>query len=228
MAFVPIDTLIDKEDNFEIVRDQIAAILALEQANQRAKAVTAGKPDPDLWKLRVFTEQSNPLEQWLNVKDDMDVSPIVIVSYDNGTFPGDKGDVVRTQMHSAIYNIDIYGVAVSADNPAGGHKPGDQEATLEAHRALRLVRNILMASNNTYLQLQGTVWKRWPQSINVFKPQFGETPLQHITGARFAFRVDFNEFSPQATPKILELLTTVTRRTEDGQIIIEADFDYTP
>ena len=46
--------LIDKLDTFEIVRDEIAAILATEIASQEALA--AGEPDPTLWRLRVFLE----------------------------------------------------------------------------------------------------------------------------------------------------------------------------
>ena len=52
-------SLIDKQDSFEIVRDQIAGILYENQLAQQALAVTAGK-DPALWELRVFTEATNP------------------------------------------------------------------------------------------------------------------------------------------------------------------------
>ena len=58
--------LIDKQDSFEIVRDQIAAILKTEITSQIALATTAGKPNPDDWKLRIFSERANPWEQFLN------------------------------------------------------------------------------------------------------------------------------------------------------------------
>ena len=55
MAYTPIDTLIDKQDNFEIVRDQIAVILALESVSQVARAIAASSCQ---WKdsilLRVY------------------------------------------------------------------------------------------------------------------------------------------------------------------------------
>ena len=66
MSLIP--DLIDKEDTFEIVRNQIALILANESASQVALATTAGKPDPNLWALKVYTERSNPWEQALNDK----------------------------------------------------------------------------------------------------------------------------------------------------------------
>lgn len=227
MAFIPIDSLIDKQDNFEIVRDQIASILALESVNQVAKATTAGKPNPDDWKLRVFTERSNPWEQFLN--DQSDKSPLVNVWYDNGSFPEGKGNVIERQQSRAVYNIDCYGFAVTTSDGGSGQKPGDREAAFEVHRAVRLVRNILMAAQNIYLQLdRKTIGaQRWPQSINVFQPQIDGNAVQQIVGARIALKVIFNELSPQITPETLELLSVDVKRTEDGEIVVEADYDYT-
>ena len=135
-----IDTLIDKQDNFEIIRDQIAAILAIETASQQSLAETANKENPGLWKIRPFTEQANPIEGWRDIDStsSIDASPIVNVWYDNGSFPMNKGNVVERQEHEGVYNIDCYGVGYSRDVPAGGHVVGDQEAALEAQRAVRL------------------------------------------------------------------------------------------
>lgn len=219
-----IDSLIDKQDNFEIVRDQIAAILTTEVANQMAKATAASK-DPALWDLQIFLERSNPFEKWLNNQDES--APIVNVWYDNGNFPGTKGGVVEKQEHEAIYNVDCYGLGVS--EPDGeGHKPGDREAALEAQRAVRLVRNILMAAINTYLQLRGTVGQRWIQSITVLQPQIEGRTVQHVLGARIAFRVRLEELSPQVTPETLETLAVEVKRTEDGEVVLNAEYESTP
>ena len=218
-----IQSLIDKQDTFEIVRDQIAAILAIEVTNQMALAVNAGK-DPDDWKLRIFTERSNPWEQFRG--DVVDESPLVNVWYENSFFDESKSNVVSTQMSETIFNIDIYGYGVSSEDGAG-HKPGDKEAALVCQRGIRLVRNILMASENTYLQLRGTVWQRWPQSITSFQPQQSENTVEKIVAARIALRVRFTEFSPQFEGEPLELLTTTVKRAEDGSIYFEANYDYT-
>lgn len=225
-----IATLIDKQDNFEIVRDQIAIILAAETASQQALAVAAAKPDPKLWKLRIFTERSNPVEEWRDIDSTstIDTSPIINVWYDNGAFPMNKGNPIERQRHEATYNIDCYGLGVSKDNPGGGHILGDSEAALEVQRAIRLVRNILMAGEYAYLALpRNTVGLRWPQSITIFQPQVDSRPVQHVVGARIALKVDFNEFSPQVVAETLELLIVDVKRTEDGQIVVEADYDYT-
>lgn len=218
-----ISTLIDKQDNFEVVRDQIAAILTTEVASQMQLATDGGK-DPDDWKLRIFSERSNPWEQWLN--EQTDASPIVNIWYDNSSFDASKSNVVERQVSETIYNIDCYGLGISKDDGGTGHIPGDREAGFEVQRALRLVRNILMAAEYTYLGLQGLVWQRWPQSVTVFQPQLDGRQMQRVVGARLALRVAFNEFSPQVVPEILELVTVDVLRTEDGEIVLKADYEY--
>lgn len=219
-----IAALIDKQDNFEVVRDQIAAILATEVASQMALA-TAGGKDPDDWKLQIYSERSNPEEQWLNEQTDR--SPIINVWFESSNFDPAASNVVERQKTEGIFNIDCYGYGKAADVAGGGHTPGDEQAAFEVHRALRLVRNILMAAEYTYLGLRGVVWGRWPQSITSFQPQLGSTPAQQVHGARLAFRVVFNEFSPQVEAETLELVTVDVIRAEDGQIVVEADYDYT-
>ena len=141
-----IQNLIDKQDSFEVIRDQIAAILATETASQMALATAATK-DPQDWKMRIFTERSNPWEQWLN--EQTDKSPIVNVWYDNSNFDPSASNIVERQGTDAIFNIDCYGYGVSSDDGATGHNPGDKEAALAVQKALRLVRNILMAAEYT-------------------------------------------------------------------------------
>jgi len=226
-----LDALIDKQDNFEIVRDQIAGILALETINQVQKAIDESKPEPSLWEFNVYTERSRP---WEALVEDLspdaeikDETPIVNVWFDNGTFPKAQGDTVHRQTFDASYNIDIYAGAVSSENPAGGYFSGDQVASLNAQRIIKLVRNILMSSLNTYLQLRGVVGQRWPGSITMFQPQLNEMPVQHIIAGRFVLNVKFNEFSPQATPEDLEELAITIKRAEDGKIIVNTQYDLT-
>jgi len=216
--------LIDKQDSFEIVRDQIGAILALEIASQQVLATAAAK-DPEDWHIRVFEERSNPWEQFLN--DDNDSIPIVNVWYDHSTFDPAGSNVVERQKATAIYNIDCYGRGVSTNIKGGGHNPGDKDGAFEVQRTLRLVRNILMAGEYTYLALQGLVWQRWSQTATVFQPQQDGAPTQNIVGARFELAVMFSEFSPQVAAETLEFLSVDVKRIEDGEIVVEADYDYT-
>lgn len=216
--------LIDKRDSFEVIRDQVAAILATESASQMALATAAGK-DPDDWKLRVYLERSNPWEALLNEQNDR--SPVINVWYDNSNFDARAGNTIERQKSESVFNVDCFGFAVSRDTPGGGHTAGDEEAALEVQRALRLVRNILMAGAYTYLGLRGLVWSRWPQSVTVFQPQIEARQIQQVVGARLAFKVVFNEFSPQVPAETLELISAGVNRSEDGQVLVTADYDHT-
>lgn len=221
---MPITTLIDKKDNFEIIRDQIAAILVLESTSQQALAVLAAK-DPKEWKLRVFTERSNPWELFQDANAEQ--TPIINVWYGSSNFDKKSSNAMERQHSASVYNIDIYALGVSRDIPGGGHTPGDEDAAFRVQAAIKLVRNMLMASIYTYLDLRGLVWGRWPQSVNVFQPQVEGKELQQVIGARIVMAVDFNEFSPQFEPETLEFVAIDVKRTEDGEIILEADYDYT-
>jgi len=217
-------SLIDKQDSFEIVRDQLAAILATETAAQQALA-TAGGEDPLLWKLRVYSERSNPWEQFLN--GPADKSPLVNVWYDNSNFIEAGSSVSERQKTAGTFNIDCYGYGEAADVVGGGHNPGDREAALIVQRALRLVRNIFMAAPYTYLGLRGLVWQRWIKSITVFQPGMDNRSVQQIVGARVSMGVTFNELAPQVEADTLEYVAIDILRAEDGEIVAEADFDYT-
>lgn len=221
-----ITELIDKRDNMEIVADEIAAILKTESTSQVALATTAGKPDPSLWELRVFQDRSNPWEEF--PQDTAGVTPIINVWFESSTFPGSSGDTVTSQKSEGTFNIDVYGYGVSEDNPAGGHIPGDAAAVEATKRGVRLVRNILMASNYTYLNLRGTVWSRWVGSIEFFQPQQDSENATHISGARLAFRVEYSEYSPQYVGQELDLVSAQVKRADNNEIIIEADYDFAP
>ncbi len=219
-----ISALIDKQDNFEIVRDRIAVILATEVASQTALATADGR-NPNDWKLRIFSERSNPWEQLLNEQTDR--SPIVNVGFDSSSFDLTASNISDRQKTEGVFNIDCYGCGISSDVVNGGHNPGDKGAALEAHKALRLIRNILMADEYTYLGIRGVVWRRWTQSITVFQPQLDARQLQQIVGARLTLRVVFNEFSPQFVAEALESVSVNVIRTEDGEIVVQADYNCT-
>jgi hypothetical protein len=224
MSVDVLQTRIDKQDNVEVIRDQIGAILLAEVNNQMALATAAGD-DPDDWKLRIYTEASNPWEQFLETPT-ADKSPIINIKFDSSVFPRSSGNIMKRQKAEAIYNIDCYGYGES-EQTTTGHTPGDQLAGLESARAVRLVRNILMSSPNTYLQLRGVVWDRWPQSINAFDPERGVDGVQKIVASRISFAVGFNEFSPQYVPVDLNYIAIDVHRAEDGLLYFEHDFDYT-
>jgi hypothetical protein len=211
-----ITELITKVDNAEIIRDQIAAILAVELANQQV--LSGNLPQP-----RVFIERSNPWGQFL-VPEAPPVQPVINVWWDSSTFEESTSNVVERQKAEAVYNIDCYGAAPSEDVAAGGHIPGDEQAAREAQRAVRLARNILMAGQYTYLALRGLVWKRFPQTISMFQPQIDNRGAVRVVAARLSLQVHFNEFSPQYVGDVLELLMIEINRKETGELLLRAQY----
>ncbi len=226
-----IPALMTGEDNFEVVRDQIAGLI---KANADEQVIlAAAEPDPSLWELRVFTERSNAWEQFVNIDVNdaaANFSPIVNVWFDRSQFPGATGNTVDYQRSSSTFNIDIVGFASSADDGGTGQIPGDQEAALVNQRGIRFVRRILMAAENRHLQLDRTVvGNRWIQSITSFQPQLDSNPAQQIVGSRIAFTVEFLEFAPSADlSNLLEEIRIDVHRTEDGEIVLQQQFGESP
>jgi hypothetical protein len=221
----PIDHLIDKLDTSEIVGEAIATILKIESTSQAAKAAALGK-DPDLWSFRVFREASTPFAEFQEAKQWE--RPIVNVWWANANFDKRAGNVVSHQQAVGTFNVDVYGYAMSKSTSVG-HSPGDQDAALEAQRAMRLVRNILLAATYTYLGLRKTVGARWPSSIQTFQPTMDRRPVQNVAAVRLSLEVTYNELSPQVTGEAAEVGTVQVRRNDiTGEIYLTSQFDLTP
>lgn len=213
-----IEALIDKVDSVELVRDTIASILVAESTSQQALATAASK-DPRLWALRVFLERTNPWTEFQDVPDQLDATPIVNVQIDSESFDPSASNVVARQKLTALYHLDCYAYGVSEDDGGSGHIAGDSRAGLEVQRVVRLVRNILMADEYTYLGLRKTVWKRWIRSVQAFHPPAEQRSVQHVRGARISLEVDFNELSPQVSGQPLERIQVSLERAENGEVL---------
>lgn len=218
-----IATLIDKQDSVEIIRDQIAVLLASEVAAQKALATTAGK-DPNLWDLKVFAERINPIEEYLNDTASFLV-PVVDVMFDSSAFQLHKSDLTERQGVVATYSIDCYGFGISEDVPGGGHTPGDMTGSLEAQRAAMLVRNILMAGENRFLGLDRSVaWDRWITGTQMMHSDKDHQSVQKISCARIEMTVATNEFSPQVIPGTIAEINVDLKRASDGSVLAQATY----
>ena len=196
--------LINKQDTFEVVRDQLVTLLRLEFGHQFQLATTSGQVNPNLWNVHVFGERLAPWESATNL-------PIVTVGWQNSMFSDQgAGNVVKRQKAQATYHIDAYGFGVSS-----GTRSGDEHAFLEAHRVIKLVRNILMHADNTYLGLRGLVWRRWVESMMVFIPQPSDIVTKPTVGVRLVLQVIFNELTVETPAPTLDTIQ-IDIRTEDG------------
>lgn len=215
MALTTLTALIENLDGFELIRQQIGALLVIERDNQKALATEQSK-DPKQWDFKVYEERSTAYEGALNKP--FDLTPVVNVWFDSDTFDEKSSTRAEKQKCIGSYNIDVCGFA-KAVGTAEGHMPADKAAALEAHRAARLVRNILMSSVNTYLQLpRGTAWDRRVQSRQSYQPNQGENPIVSVVALRLRFQVSFNEYGPQYEGVPLANLVAAINRTETGEL----------
>lgn len=212
--------LIDKTDTAEAVRDYIAAILALNIEEQKQLAIDALR-DPEPWDLRVFLEASTPWEQFREGEN----QPIVNVFFESTAVNPARSDVVERQTYEGQYVIDVIANGQSRPDGESGQITGDRDAAIKAQRAARLVRNILMAGQNTYLQLRPLVGSRMITGIRMMGPPKDLNVLD-VIACRLTLAVTFSEYSPQVQPVDLDLVS-LTVNNETGQLILAADYDYT-
>ena len=139
-----IDKLIDKQDNFEIIGDEIYNILSQEVESQKQLAIDGGK-NYSLWDFEVYQERSIPFEKFLNQDETSNELPIVNVWYENSNLNVEKSNSVQKQSYSSTYNIDIY-ASKNNKKSNNGHESADELSAKEAQRIAKFVRNILMAS----------------------------------------------------------------------------------
>lgn len=223
-----IQSLIDKVDSFELVRDQIAAILKSESEGQMRLARTASK-DPNLWRLRVFTERSAP---WQAFKDDAGFQePIVNVWFENATPVRPSSNVISHQEMQGTFHIDCYGFGVD-QMTSTGQRSADDLAARECHRALRLVRNIIMSgyyallgfpTESTFTPeqkmagMRQVVMSRFPGSTTVYQPTQDDQPVARVCAVRFDLEVNYNETSQEYVGVPLEILALTMVRNEDQE-----------
>ena len=219
-----IDTLIDKKDTNELVRDKIAVILAEEIANQRALAVAAGKPNPDDWFFDVYIERSRPWEVLTDNTDGSEIGemPLVNVLFDSDSFDNKGTQNMTRQRAKGIFFIDCY-----AHINASSSLSGDEATSKESDRIARLVRNILMFGDYTYLGLRGVVTRRYINKRDKLQPDIRQEGFENIIATRITFEVDYEEYTTEATPDVLELVYGECEISDTGQVYFSAEYDYT-
>lgn len=215
-----ITTLIDKQDSNEIVRDQLAAILAIETANQRTLAISESK-DPDDYSFSVYIERSRPWES--------NEMPLANIMFDNDRFDNKNSNMIDRQRATGTFHIDCYAKKDTTDE-----NEGDELSSREADRIARFVRNIIMAGEYTYLLLgarelgtDSMVSKRYVMRREKFQPDIRNEGFENIIACRVTVEVEYDEFSPQAETEDFELLINSCTRGEDGKVLFGTEYDMT-
>jgi hypothetical protein len=213
--------------NRSLIRDLISAILVVESADQVAKATTASEPDPSKWAFRVFTQRSNPWDEF----NGADKSPIVNVRYDSHRADRSKSAGISHTHGRAVYHIDCYGYGVSESDGGTGHVPGDLKAADESQRAGWMVESILMSGYYMFLgDTRGSsqfILGRWIDSVEEFQPQIDDQPVENVIANRVTLGVEFNEFTQEYQGVPLSLVSFEVQQASNGQVLLNADYPIT-
>ena len=204
------------------------AVAAWTAPFETGDVIAATVVDPHDYRFRVFTGRCNPIGNWIEGPDlDTDAAqPIIHVWFERHRFERDKSDVIESQRGPATFFVDCFGYGKAKGSEAG-HTPADVKSEAEADWALTLVRQILCAAVYTYLDLQGTVGERFPESVDFFRPTIGENqPVQHVAAYRLTLAVELAETSPQVTGEPLETITHTVKRQEDGEVFLQKTQDW--
>jgi hypothetical protein len=219
-----ITTLINKYDNCEILRDEVAAILAIEVANQKVLAVAEGERADD-YSFDVYTERSSP---WELIEDEngkiIRQSPLVNVYLESENADGSMLTTIDSMAYDCNITIDC--LAAKVHKVVGRLRyAGDELAARDVQRIARLIRNILMSPLYYKLNMPEVVHYRRIESITMFQPNFGDRPAQSVVGARINLKVSITENVPQAEFEFLELVQGRITRAEDGLLLAELQFE---
>lgn len=216
-----ITTLIDKQDSNEIIRDQIAAILAIEITNQQTLAIAASR-DPDDFSFSVYIERSNP---W--VSNEM---PLVNIIFDNDRFDNKNSNRIDRQRAVGTFHIDCYAKKDTTDN-----NTGDELSSKEADRIARFVRNIIMSGQYIYLALghndlgvgNNIVTSRYIMRREKFQPDIRNEGYENIIACRLTLEVEYDELSPQVEMEDFELLINSCTRSDDDKVYFSTEYNMT-
>jgi len=217
-------SLINKQDTFEIVRDQIAAILAIEQANQFALATAEADPDiiPANWFFNTYIERTHPIP--------IENLPAINISFDNDRFDNKNSNMIDRQRVTGVFYIDCYAKEDTTDIMSG-----DELTSRDADRLARLARNIIMSQEYTYLALgyrelgngKNLVTRRYIIKREKLKPDIKQEGYENVVVCRLTLEVEYDELSPQVVMNDLELLITICKRESSNKIYFTAEYDLT-
>lgn len=206
-----IEALILTQDVVEVVRDRIAAILAIECANQAQLALDSlSEAEARDYKISVYVENERP---WESGVSGAAMEPAVNVSVSQTA--EDASGSVRTGRFIGTYHIDSYGFSAGVDNGLD-----DRVATMQVWKVARVIRNILAAEEYTYLELRGVVGWRRNRGIKAGKPGNLAESAFAVSMTRMTLDVSFEETAPEISGVELEAIG-VRIDDKDGRVLVE-------
>lgn len=203
-----INERLDKPDTIELVREQVAAILYQEMANQYTMAVEDEDPVADDYLTTVFVENDEPLNF---VESDNPLFPLINVSIDQEQRAStDSSASVNYRKSKGTILIDCYQTG-NLDGKFAGRK-----ATIKAWKLARCARAILESDEYTYLKLRGLVTGHEVARRQAFVPDMQNSALKVVV-VRLELEVTYDQASPVTTGPDLEIIT-IKIEDETGQV----------
>jgi hypothetical protein len=186
------------QSNFELIRDQIGAVLALEIANQKVLSPALIAPD------KIWIERFVPF--------DASEYPAIKILYQHGSI--DEGSREILQAHyTHTYFIDVM---FSAKSTADAQ--GDQLSSVQMQKMLGIIRAILSSPAYSTIGFSRPFNKRaWVNSIEVFEPMEMQDETNQING-RVEYCIEVPEYGVVTDTGVpLNEITTTVRLNESDK-----------
>ena len=208
------ETLLNEPDNIEIIRDQIAALLAVDFAHQAELAAEAGVRSRRDYDVAVYVENENPLQYVDDEGPESNPFPCVNVSVESSDGQRGTGSVNNQNMVATVY-LDVYATGNTGSNEDFGMRAG-----LKAWKTARLCRRILRAEKNTFLRLRGIVgnmgWK-----FQAFEPDNSQSAIR-VRIVRITLTVPYVE-DVEITEGVLDWEINGIITDKDGHVLVGSE-----
>lgn len=199
----------NEPDNIEIIRDQMAGIIALEMDKQYEMAIDDDDPVASDFLARVLVENDEPLNAG---GDNVDIFPLINVSVDSRSLVDGTSAVNYDKAQATVF-VDCYQTGNNSGIFAG------RKATIKAWKLARCVRRILRSDYYKYLRLRGVVSDVKIAKMKAGVPAMNDSAIKVVL-VRLSVEVVFDEAAPIVKGESLELIP-VQISDENGQVVVD-------
>ena len=199
----------NEPDNIEIIRDQMAGIIALEMDKQYEMAIDDDDPVASDFLARVLVENDEPLNAG---GDNVDIFPLINVSVDSRSLVDGTSAVNYDKAQATVF-VDCYQIGNNSGIFAG------RKATIKAWKLARCVRRILRSDYYKYLRLRGVVSDVKIANMKAGVPAMNDSAIMVVL-VRLSVDVVFDEAAPIVKGESLELIP-VQISDENGQVVVD-------
>ena len=216
-----INVLIDKKDNFELIKYKIASILKSELENQKnlAKAISEDKAKD--YDMKIFIDKVNPLSIYSEARTQNEKGqlPIVNITFDGDDLTLEGSSNIGQQKVRGTYYIDCY----AFKNKKTGEE-ADEEVSREADRIGTIIRNILMFDGYITLDMQRVVVRRYVTKREKMINQ--NSSAENVSAMRLIFEVEYLEESVRNQTYTLEEVFGQCILAQTSEVLFEYNKKY--